>query len=138
MVYGIWLAILGVLGASSLIIARRPDAAEMIGKFAPYQGWMGVASAAWGLWGIISCVLSIGLLALFPIWWITWVACSVVQTLLGLLLGVGVMKTFIKDPAASEKLDQTIAKLSPFQGTIGLAGIGLGIWTVLASFMFAG
>src|SRR5258706_556369 len=34
MVYGIWLAILGILGASNLIIARKPDAKEMIAKLA--------------------------------------------------------------------------------------------------------
>ena len=137
MVYGIWLALLGVLGASSLIIARRPDAAAMIGKMAPFQGWMGAGSAIWGLWGIISAVLSIGLLTTFPIWWATWLACSVVQTALGLLLGVGTLKTFIKDPTANAKMDETIKKLSPFQGTLGLVGIGLGIWTVLASIMFS-
>jgi hypothetical protein len=138
MINGIWLVILGVLGASSLIIARRPDAAEMIGKLAPIQGWMGAVSALWGVWGLISSVLSIGLLTTFPIWWITSLASSVVLAGLGLLLGVGVMKTFIKDPTANAKMDETIKKLSPFQGTLGLVGIGLGIWTVLASFMFMG
>ncbi len=137
MVYGIWLAILGVLGASSLIIARRPDAAEMIGKLAPYQGWMGALSAIGGLLNVVFLLIGIAALAVAPIWWITALACGLVQTALGLLLGVGVMKTFIKDPTANAKLDQTIAKLSPFQGTLGLVGIGLGIWTVLASFMFA-
>jgi hypothetical protein len=125
--YGIWLAILGVLGASNLIIARRPDAAAMIGRMAPYQGWMGAVSALWGIYNLIFCVLGISLLTDAPIVWILWLACSVVQTALGLLLGVGVMKTFIKDPTASAKMDETIAKLSPFQGIIGLTGIGLGI-----------
>ncbi len=138
MVYGVWLALLGVLGASSLIIARRPDAAEMIGKIAPYQGWMGAGSALGGLWGVISAVMNIALLTAWPIWWITWIACSTVQCLLGFLLGVGVLKTFIKDPTASAKMDETIKKLSPFQGTLGLAAIGLGIWTVIASMMFSG
>ena len=138
MIYGIWLALLGVLGASSLIIARRPDAAEMIGKMAPYQGWMGAGSAIWGLWGVISAVLNIAVLTSYPIWWMTWIACSAVQAALGFLLGVGVLKTFIKDPTASAKMDETIKKLSPFQGTLGLAAIGLGIWTVIASMMFNG
>ena len=136
MINGIWLVILGVLGASSLIIARRPDAADMIGKLAPIQGWMGVFSAIYGVWGLISSVLGIALLALAPIWWITLLASSVILTGLGLLLGVGVMKTFIKDPTANAKLDQTITKLSPYQGTLGLAGIGVGLWTIIASFMF--
>lgn len=136
MVNGIWMVILGVLAASSLIIARRPDAAQMIGKVAPYQGWMGAVSAFWGIWGIISSVLTIGLLALWPILWITNLATSVLLASLGLLLGVGVLKTFIKDPTAQAKMDQTIAKLAPFQGTLGLVAIGVGIWCVVASFMW--
>jgi len=134
---GIWLAVLGILGASSLIIARRPDAAQMIAKLAPYQGWIGAVSALWGVWGIISCVLNMAWMTTFPIYWFTWLADSALQAALGLLLGVGVLKTFIKDPTASAKMDQTIAKLSPFQGTLGLAAIGLGIWMVVASFLFA-
>ena len=66
LVSGIWLVVLGILGASSLIISKRPDAKEAIGKLAPYQGWIGAVSALWGAWGIISSVLSIGWLATFP------------------------------------------------------------------------
>jgi hypothetical protein len=38
--FGVWLAVLGILGASNLIIARKPDAKELIAKLAPYQGWI--------------------------------------------------------------------------------------------------
>ena len=131
--YGIWLTICGVLAASSLIIARRPDAAEMIGKLAPYQGWIGVCAAASGVLGLILAILGIGALAFAPIGWITFVACNVVLAALGLLLGVGVMKSFVKDETANAKLDQTIAKLAPYQGTLGLVGIGLGLWTVVST-----
>lgn len=134
---GIWLAVLGILGASSLIISRRPDAAQMIAKLAHYQGWIGAVSALWGVWGIVSCVLNIAWMTSFPIYWFTWLADSVLQALLGLLLGVGVLKTFIKDPTANQKMDETITKIAPFQGTLGLAAIGLGIWMIVASFLFA-
>ena len=69
LISGIWLAVLGVLGASSLIIAKRPDAKEAIAKLAPYQGWIGAVSAVWGVWGIISSVLTIGWLSTWPIYW---------------------------------------------------------------------
>jgi hypothetical protein len=137
LVNGLWLAVLGVLGASSLIIARRPDAKEAIAKLAPYQGWIGAISALWGVWGLISSVLNIGWLTAAPIYWITFLANSALQFALGLLLGVGVLKTFIKDPTAQGKMDQTIAKLAPYQGTLGLVAIGVGIWMVLAGFLFS-
>ena len=136
MVNGIWLAILGLLGASSLIIAKKPDAKVLIAKFAPYQGWMGAVSALWGVWGIISAILNLGWLAHWPIYWATWMADSVLQAGLGLLLGVGTLKTFIKNPTAQEKMDQTIAKIAPLQGTLGIIAICLGVWMVVAGFLW--
>ncbi len=134
---GLWLAVLGVLGASSIIIAKRPDAKEMIGKLAPYQGWFGALSAIGGVWTVISSILNIGWLTVAPIYWITYLADGGLQVVLGLLLGVGVMKQFIKDPTANEKMDQTIAKLAPYQGMLGLVAIGVGLWMIVASFLFS-
>ena len=136
MVNGIWLALLGILGASNLIIARKPDAKELIAKLAPYQGWMGAVSALWGAWGIIRAVLSIGWLAHWPIYWATSLGDHVLQFGLGLLLGVGTLKTFIKNPQANERMNETIAKLTPYQGTLGLVAIGLGVWMVVAGFLW--
>src|SRR3954462_3952624 len=110
MVNGIWLALLGVLAVPSMIIAKKPEAKEMIAKMAPYQGWIGAVSALWGVWGIISAVLNLGWLAHWPIFWATWLADSVLQFALGLILGVGVLKTFIKNPEANRRMDQTLEK----------------------------
>lgn len=132
---GIWLALLGVLGASNLIIAKKPDAKELIAKISPYQGWIGAVSAIWGVWGVISAILNLGWLTTWPIWWITYLATAVVQLALGLLLGLGVLKTFIKQPAAVAKMEETAAKLAPKQGMLGLISIGLGVWCIIGSFI---
>jgi hypothetical protein len=136
LINGVWLAVLGILGASSLIIAKKPDAKELIDKLAPYQGWIGAVSALWGVWGIISAVLALGWLAQFPIYWITFTADAALQLALGLLLGVGILKSFIKHPQANQKLDFTIKKLAPYQGTLGLIAIGLGVWMIIAGFLW--
>jgi len=136
MVHGIWLVLLGVLAASNLIIAKKPEAKELIGKLAPYQGWIGAVSALWGVWGIISCVIHLNLLTITPLFWVLWLADSVLLAALGLLLGVGVLKTFIKNPTAQAKMDQTIAKLAPKQGMLGLVGIALGLLFVIVAVVF--
>ena len=132
LISGLWLVVLGVLGASNLIIASRPNARELIGKLAPYQGWIGALSALWGVWGILYVVLHLGVYSHFPILMLTMLASGAVQVALGLLLGVGVLKSFIKNPQAQAKMDHTIARLAPKQGMLGLVAIGLGIWTVIA------
>ena len=90
----------------------------------------------WGLWSIISSILNLGWLSHYPIYWITYFAVAIVQFSLGLLLGIGVLKTFIKQPQAVEKMDQLVTKLTPYQGTLGLVGMGLGVWLVVAGFIF--
>lgn len=136
LINGLWLAMLGVLGAASLIIARKPDARSLIEKLAPYQGWIGALSALWGLWGIVSAVLHVRWLEFVPVYWITYLADAVLLAALGLLLGVGVFKSFIKDGAANAKLDQVIARLAPYQGTLGLVAIGVGLWMVVSGLLF--
>ena len=61
------------------------------------------------------------------IFWLLYLATALLQVSLGLLLGVGVIKTFVKNPQANAKLDQTLTKLSPFQGTLGIAAIVVGL-----------
>ena len=136
MVNGIWLMLLGVLAVPSLIIAKKPNAKELIAKITPYQGWIGAVSALWGVWGIIGAILNLGWLSTWPIYWVTWLADSVLQFALGLILGIGVLKTFIKNPQAQAKMDETLAKLSPKQGMLGLAAIGMGIWMIISGFLF--
>lgn len=133
---GVWLAVLGILGASNLIIARKPDARELIAKLAPYQGWIGAVSALWGVWGIIGSVLGLGLLTSHPIYWLTFLASAVVQAGLGLLLGVGTLKTFIKQPQAIERMDELSGKLAPYQGTMGLVSIGVGGFMIVVSLLW--
>jgi hypothetical protein len=131
----IWLVLLGILGASNLIIARKPEAKELIAKMAPYQGWFGAVSAILGLLGLIfTNIFGLGIFALGLwgiIWWVTSLAGNLVMVALGLLFGVGVLKTFIKQPQAVEKLDEMVAKLAPYQAKLGLISIGVGVWGLL-------
>lgn len=134
---GIWLVVLGILGASNLIISKKPDAKELISKLSPYQGWIGASSVLWGLWIAVWCLLNASFLIKWTfIGFATLLAVAVVLVSLGLLLGVGVLKTFTKNEQAHAKLDQTATKLAPFQGMLGLVAIGLGIWGVLVNIIF--
>ena len=136
MINGIWLAVLGALAIPSLVLAKRPDARELLGKLAPYQGWMGAVSALWGVWGLITSVLNLGWLTVAPVYWVTFLLDSILLAALGLILGVGVLKSFVKSPLGQRKLDETLAKVAPHQGRLGLAGIGVGAWMIVAAILF--
>jgi hypothetical protein len=132
----IWIIVLGILGASNLIIARKPAAREFIGKLMPYQGWIGAISALWGAFLTVWILVHVGWMrysGLAVVFWFTILAEGLVLLSLGLILGVGVLKTFIKQPEATARMDMAVTRLAPLQGTLGLAAIGLGVWGIVAS-----
>ena len=133
----LWLILLGVLAVPSLILSKKPNAKEMLDKLAPYQGWIGAVSALWGVWGIISFLRTMGFWTSFwPIMGYTTLAASIVQLILGFMLGIGVMKTFVKNEAAQKKMDDTLAKMAPKQGLFGIVAIALGGWMIIVSLFF--
>lgn len=133
MVHGIWLALLGVLAVPNLVLSKRPDAKDLLAKITPYQGWIGFASAFWGLWLLLTIVLHLGAYMHVPVAMLILVADGALQASLGFILGVGVMKTFIKDPTAQAKMDETLARLAPHQGRLGLAAVILGAVVLVLS-----
>ena len=135
LVGGLWLALLGVLAVPSLIIDRKPDARQLFDKMAPHQGWIGAISVLWGAWMILFMVLSLRMLSTWPIRWITFLVSGMLELALGLLLGAGVLKQFIKQPQAVQRMDQTVGKLAPKQGLLGLIAIGFGVWAIIAGFL---
>ena len=107
---GIWLAVLGILAAPNLIISKKPEAKEIIAKMLPYQGWLGAISA---VYGIIQIIRFLGQLRWFdaaPIGFISWIVGSILTLVLGLLLGIGVIKSFVSSVDAKAKMDKMIGQ----------------------------
>ena len=126
------LLVLGVLGAANLIIAKKPEAKEIIAKISPYQGWIGVVAAISGLVWLIHVILNIGgWLKTIPVLTILFLAGSVVCVCLGALFGVGIFNTFIKNDEAKAKLAEFVAKVAPYQGTLGIVAIGVAIGSLV-------
>ncbi|PIB35075.1 hypothetical protein BFP72_06525 [Reichenbachiella sp. 5M10] len=138
MIYGITLIILGILAAPSLLLAKKPNAQELLDKITPYQGWIGLGFCFWGIWGVIQALLNMGLLSTYPIWWITWIASSAIEAVLGFILGYGMISQLIlsKNEEAKKKGEQLLAKLAPMQGRLGLIGVCVGAWVIAASILF--
>lgn len=137
MIYGITLILLSILAVPSLILSKKPNAKELLAKVEPYQGYIGLVFCLIGIWGIISSILGLDLLTSAPIWWITLLAGSVVEAVLGFMLGFGLMnKLFLgKNPAAKEKAVRLREKIAPKQGKLGMLGIAVGAWMIIASFL---
>ncbi len=138
MIYGISLVFLSIIAVPSLILSKKPNAKELLEKIEPYQGWIGLIFCVWGVWGIISALLHLGWLTTAPIWWITLLAGSFVQAGLGFMLGYGtISKLFLsKNENAKAKAEQIREKIAPKQGKLGIIGIIVGGWMIVASLIF--
>ncbi len=134
---GISLLLLGVLAAPGLLLSSKPEVKSLLDKIVPYQGIFGAICAVFGAFGVVNSFMKLRWLESFPIWWVTYFGTSVLELALGLLLGVGVLKMFIKAPQAQLKLDVVTTRLAPRQGMIGLIAICVGVWCVFANIAFA-
>ena len=138
MIWGITLILLSIIAVPSLILSKKPEAAELLAKIEPYQGWIGLCFCFWGVWGVITAVLNIGWLTTWPIWWVTLLAGNLIEAILGFMLGFGLInKLFLsKNEAAKEKANLLREKLAPKQGKLGLIGLVVGAWMIVASILF--
>ncbi|WP_435263270.1 hypothetical protein [Tenacibaculum sp. nBUS_03] len=138
MIWGITLILLSIIAVPSLLLAKKPNAKELLEKIEPYQGWIGFVFFIWGLWGVISSLLNIGGLSVYPIWWITLLAGNIVEAVLGFMLGFGLINKFVlsKTEGGEEKGNRLREKLAPKQGQLGVFGLFVGTWMIVASFLF--
>src|SRR5271165_5122124 len=115
---GLWLLLLGALGASSLL-ARREEGRKALAALEPYQGWIGVASVVWGTWKVV--VLLIGGRYYHP--WLINLAVAGLLICLGLLLGVGIIQGFLKDAGGRANFEKLVGKLTPYRQTLGVVAM---------------
>jgi len=118
----------GILAASALIIARKPNAKELIDKLTPYQGWIGIVMFFWGIWGVLDCVRNLGVLSVRPLFWVFWLAAGLADLVVGFLLGFGLITkyTLAKNPAAKARGQQIRTRLAAYQGVFGLLAVAMG------------
>ncbi len=124
----------GLIAASGLIVAKKPNAKELLDKLTPYQGWIGVVLAFWGLWDIISAILSIGQIGqLGLILWVIWLVLALVEFTVGFLLGYSLISKYIleKNETAKIKGETLRLKLVNYQVPAGIILILLGVLYII-------
>lgn len=138
MSFGITLIILSIIAVPSLLLSKRPDAKDILSKIEPYQGWIGLILCFYGAWGLVSSILNVAWITTFPIWWATLLVGNLIQTILGFMLGFGLINKYFlsKNEAAKEKAVLLREKLAPKQAMLGLVGLCVGAWMIVASFLF--
>ena len=127
----------GILAASGMIVARKPNAQELIDKLTPHQGYIGATLFVWGVYNLIVTVLLHLKFAFGSLFGIVITVAVLTEVVLGFLLAFGLITKYAlsKNEAALEKGQAIRAKLAPFSGIIGLVGIGAGVMLLVARFV---
>lgn len=140
MIYGISLILLSIIAVPSLLLSKKPDAKELLEKVAPYQGWIGLVFCFWGIWGMVQAVLNLDWLTIAPVWFVTLLAGSIVEAALGFLLAFPLISQFTQSNssvATQGKVATLRTKIAPLQGKLGILGIAVGAWMIIASLIWA-
>jgi hypothetical protein len=116
----------GLIGASALIIARRPDAKDVIDKLLPFQGLIGIVLLLWGVVDVFGVIRSMRWMSIAPFWWLVFVVSTLVELGLGFLLAYSLITKFTSGQA-SEKAAQAYGRLAGYQSTLGVTAIVLGV-----------
>lgn len=119
----------GVLGCAGLIVAKKPDAKELIGKLQPFQAVIGVALLVVGVLNLLDAIRLLKFVGAMPVLVITLFAAVVSAIVLGIMFGMPmVAKLSASGAAKGEELGR---KLAPYQTLVGLVAIGSGLLLLL-------
>ena len=129
LLHGLFLLVVGALGAAT-IVARDRRGARVLTELEPYRGWIGVISALWGTWRLLWVVLELPVLRWFNHWFLRAVDAALLVSL-GLVLGVGIFRSWLKSPSAQSTLDGWTRKLQPYRERLGVTAMVLGAYLVL-------
>lgn len=116
----------GILAVSGLIIAKKPDAKQVIDKLVPYKALIGVAMLALGvvhlLWWFGNHLLMF--LSNVPLFGLTILGMTVTSILLGFLFGMPQIAKWMPGEGDTEKKAMELSRrLAPFQVILGIVGL---------------
>jgi len=135
------LIVAGILAASGFIISRKPDAKQLIDKIVPFQGFLGVGLLVWGVIDtirVITHLKEIGDMgSVYPLYSINVYAGVASEVLLGFLLGMPLIATWIPgESAAEQRAMEMQKKVVPYQTILGFIGIIAAVFLLYYYFKF--
>ena len=121
----------GLLAASSIVIQKLPDSAELINKIKPYEGYIGAASLVMGFITLFSFsyIMKTNLINIVGTF-----SCIASCIIMGFLMGYPVLQDLFLDEMSEEsrnKSKKLYEKLTPYKVTSGLVGMATGVIILL-------
>jgi hypothetical protein len=136
--FGFLLTVASILAIPNLFVSKKDELTTFFKKLILLQGWIGLLTCIVGAIVFVQCAMKIATM-MAPILWLTEMLCNAALTVLGFLLSYGVIYTYFlsKGKKAEENLNKMRTSVMPLQGKIGIFGVLIGIWSIMAAVMFA-
>jgi len=117
----IWIHVLLLLASAALacapmIVAKKPDARQLLDKLVPFQAIIGVVLVAVSAIVLIQLgIPALKLLSLFPVTALSILGGCIAGILLGLVFGMPMISK-----ATGKNGDEVVARLAPYQMLLGI------------------
>lgn len=123
----------GVLAISALIIAKKPEAKQVLDRITPYQALIGIVLLVWGIISLLRLLPDLGtalrVIPFFALCTLVMIVCSI---LLGFLFGMPQIAKWAPGQSGAEtKAMQLSQRLAPYQVVLGLVGIATALLYIL-------
>ena len=119
----------GILGCAGLIVAKKPDAKELIGKLQPFQAAIGVALLIFGVLNLLDAIRLLSFISAAPVMVIMLFAAVTSAIILGIMFGMPMVAKLSAGGAA--KGEELGKKLAPYQTLVGLVAMATGVYSLL-------
>jgi hypothetical protein len=119
----------GILACSSLIVAKKPEAKDLIAKLAPFQAIIGAGLLVLGVLHLVTNLDIFKAISMVPVMVLTILAMIFSAILLGILFGMPMVAKLSAGGAA--KGDEIARKFAPYQTLIGIVGIASSVMALL-------
>jgi len=128
----ILLVLLGLLGISDWLKAKRPDIARHLQPIEQFEGWIGVAGVVWGILLLLRWLAGIGVLRFAGGGMLVMLLTALVVFALSLILGLPILRSLFGEGAFMAKVAQLVDRLSPYKVGLGFACLVLALYTLFS------
>ncbi|MCL2041786.1 MAG: hypothetical protein FWG84_07090 [Bacteroidales bacterium] len=135
---GCCLFLLSAFAVPNLFVSKKKEISAFYKKLILYQGLVGLVACVLGAIALFQSTLKIAAEGK-PILWLTEMLCTAALAVIGFLLCYNLIYTLFlaKGEKTEESRKKMLTGIMPLQGKIGLLGVAVGIWSVMAAVMFA-
>ncbi len=116
------LLLAGAIAAIETLSRTLPAIKDFGRAVKPFEGWIGVGTAVFGVFGVLDMLIHIKLISVAPIFWIFSVLISVLLVVLGFVLGLPAVVSFLSGDLRT-KIQAQHAKLAPRRDSLGTSAL---------------